>query len=106
MSYRHSVQILAAALCAEARTLNQTDGAAAIAPPGVALEGMEDYFLSITERALEALSDDVLIAILSGRMRSKLEQAGYPMDAILPLTESGDSKPPTAQSAKLYRLRA
>lgn len=106
MSYRQSIQVLAAALCAEARALNQPDGTAATALPGMPPTGMEDYFLSITEKALEAVPNDALIAILGGRMRSKLEQAGFSMDAILPATESGESKPPATQSAKVYRLRA
>lgn len=85
-SYRQSVRMVAAALCAEARGFIQRNGTAAAPPPGVSPREMEDFFLTITEHALEALPNEVLIAILGGKMRDKLRQAGFDMDKILPLS--------------------
>jgi len=76
------------------------------APLEVSLAEMESFFLTITEKALATVSNDVLIAILSGKMRGKLEAAGFPMDEILPLLEEKNSGPSPTQSAKLYRLWA
>ena len=106
MSYRKSVRDLAAALCAEARAFGQRNGKAAPLPLGVSSEELEDYFLTVTEQALEAIPNDVLIAILGGRMRGRLEQAGFAMDKILPLETDGGPEPKAMTSGRVYRLRA
>ncbi len=106
MSYRQSVRVLAAALNAEARGFIQRHGAAATPPLGVSPTEMEDYFLTLTEHALEAVPNEVLIGILGGRMRNKLEQAGFAMDKILPLSDSGAEEPESTGSGSVYRLRA
>jgi len=62
---------------------------------------MQDYFLTLTEQALENVPDDVLVAILVGRMRGKLERQGFDMDRILPEIETGASK-----DSKAYLRRA
>jgi hypothetical protein len=99
--------MLAAALCAEARAFTRRNGGAAVPPLGISAVEMEDFFLTLTEKALEAVPNDVLIAILAGRMRGKLEQTGFDMDKILPTeTEGGDTEPETVTDARVYGLRA
>lgn len=106
MSYRQSVRVLAAALSAEARGFIQRNGTAAAPPIGVSAVEIEDFFLTLTEQALEALPNEVLIGILGGKMRNKLEQAGFAMDKILPLSDSAAAEPESAGSGSVYRLRA
>jgi hypothetical protein len=59
-SYRQSVRRLAAALCAGTRAFTQRNGTAAAPPLGISPVEMEDYFLTLTEQALENVPDDVL----------------------------------------------
>ena len=99
--YRQSVRRLAAALCAGARAFTQRNGTAAAPPLGISPVEMEDYFLTLTEQALENVPDDVLVAILAGRMRGKLERQGFDMDRILPEIETGANK-----GGKAYLRRA
>lgn len=107
MTYHKSVRVLAAALSAEARALSHGNGAASVPPSGVSPAELEDYFLTLTEHALRAVPNDILIAILGGKMRDKLESAGFDMDKILPSAADGDdTQPETSKSARVYRLPA
>jgi len=102
-----SIRMLAAALCAEARAFAKRNGGTAAPALGISAMEMEDFFLALTEKALAAVPNDVLIGILAGRMRGKLEQAGFDMDKILPTeSEGGGAEPEAVTGARVYRLRA